>query len=309
MCFHASAEAWSFYEAFFRRCVTVNAYSTHDRLLCVGVTKLHGCYVTHEVWIIHELRAFGETGLFWVVERRSNWILFCMKEQVLLNTNNNYVSNHYTFLERKQQHSHLSLFRCSPSLNMILLFVSVSFLHGFYSSSCLTFDFYSFSLNSLLDPGSRSHHHLKLCRRLSQKCLVCPRLAQLSHSHGNHHLNCVHFHDDNGLSGFSSRYRRNHCFCGDHQNPLVFCGIGFGPVMGSGRGHLSGLAEPRSRPFEGWCNCEGRQCPGGNLRSKERHQLALGGFLSPCSLSSQSGKNKDKYIYWNAKETYHLLNL
>ena len=63
--------------AFFRRCcVTVNAYSTHDRLLCVGVTKLHGCYVTHEVWIIHELRAFGETGLFWVVERRSNWICF-----------------------------------------------------------------------------------------------------------------------------------------------------------------------------------------------------------------------------------------
>ena len=78
-----------FMKLFFRRCcVTVNAYSTHDRLLCVGVTKLHGCYVTHEVWIIHELRAFGETGLFWVVERRSNWIFFCMKEQVLLNTNN-----------------------------------------------------------------------------------------------------------------------------------------------------------------------------------------------------------------------------
>ena len=77
MRFHASAEAWSFYEAFFRRCcVTVNAYSTHDRLLCVGVTKLHGCYVTHEVWIIHALRAFGETRHFWVVERRSNWILF-----------------------------------------------------------------------------------------------------------------------------------------------------------------------------------------------------------------------------------------
>ena len=51
-------------------------------------TKLHGCCVTHEVWIIHELRDFGETGLFWVVERRSNWIFFCMKEQVLLNTNN-----------------------------------------------------------------------------------------------------------------------------------------------------------------------------------------------------------------------------
>ena len=38
--------------------------------------------------LFHELRAFGETWLFWVVERRSNWKMFCMKEQVLLNTNN-----------------------------------------------------------------------------------------------------------------------------------------------------------------------------------------------------------------------------
>ena len=35
----------------FRIACMVNAYSTHDRLLSVGmgVTKRHGCYVTHEV--------------------------------------------------------------------------------------------------------------------------------------------------------------------------------------------------------------------------------------------------------------------
>ena len=36
------------------------------------------------------------------------------------------VSNHYTFLERKQQHSHLSLSRCSQSL-INLHWIPVSF--------------------------------------------------------------------------------------------------------------------------------------------------------------------------------------
>ena len=48
----------------------------YTRSTAWGVTKLHGCYVTHEVWIIHELRAFGETGLFWV-DRNADQIEFC----------------------------------------------------------------------------------------------------------------------------------------------------------------------------------------------------------------------------------------
>ena len=75
-------------------------------------------------WVLRHTRSMNYSwveGFWW------NWAFLgrrtpirlkffvCMKEQVWLNTNNN-VSNHYTFLERKQQHSHLSLFSCSQSL-------------------------------------------------------------------------------------------------------------------------------------------------------------------------------------------------
>ena len=107
---------WSFFLTL--SCVAVDAYSTHDRLLCVGVTKLRMGATSHKVWIIHESRAVGVTGLFWVKEHRVTlevvfawrnkfyWIPVLIIMLVIISA----------FLERIQQHSHLSLFRCSQSL-------------------------------------------------------------------------------------------------------------------------------------------------------------------------------------------------